>query len=162
MKDYAKIASSLYALVSGYNASKEDKPVQWTKSPKKVFKEVHRLCTSAPILAFTNVTKPFKQCTNASGIGLGAVLYQDQDGVDRIIRYGSRGLNKGEANLTTNKLEFLALKWVITTCFHKYLYGNNFIMHSDNNPLAYMLTTAKLDATSHRLVAQLATYNVKV
>ena len=35
-------------------------------------------------------------------------------------------------------------------------------MHSDNSPLAYILTTARLVAMNHRWVAQLATYNLKV
>ena len=87
------------------------------------------------------------------------MLYQEQDGVDRFTEYGIRGLNKGEANYTAHKLEYIALKWAITTCFQEYLYGTNFTVYLDNNPLAYMLTTAKLNATCHRWVAQLATYN---
>ena len=37
-----------------------------------------------------------------------------------------------------------------------------FTVYSDNNPLAYVLTMAKLDATGQRCVAQLATYNFKI
>ena len=32
-------------------------------------------------------------------------------------------------------------------------------IYTDNNPLTYMLTTARLDATGHRWVAALAAYN---
>ena len=47
------------------------------------------------------------------------------------------------------KLEFLALKWVIMEQFHGYLYGNHFLMYTDNNPLTYVLTSAKLAVTDH-------------
>ena len=35
-------------------------------------------------------------------------------------------------------------------------------MYTDNNPLTYILTTAKLDATGQRWVAVLALYNFKI
>ena len=43
--------------------------------------------------------------------------------------------------------------------FHEYLYGNQCVMFTDNNPLTYVLTSAKLDATGHHWVAGLANYN---
>ena len=39
--------------------------------------------------------------------------------------------------------------------FHEYLYGNHFVVYTDNNPLTYVLTNAKLDATGHHWVAGL-------
>ena len=46
--------------------------------------------------------------------------------------------------------------------FHEYLYGSTFNVYTDNNPLTYVLTTAKLDAASHRWVASLANYNFRL
>ena len=46
--------------------------------------------------------------------------------------------------------------------FHEYLYGGHFEVYTDNNPLTYILTTAKLDATGQRWVASLANYNFKI
>ena len=37
--------------------------------------------------------------------------------------------------------------------FHEYLYGGHFEVYTDYNPLIYILTTAKLDATGQRWVA---------
>ena len=62
-------------------------------------------------------------------------------------------LTKSERNYPVHKLEFLALKWAITDKFHEYLYGSQFQEYMDNNPLTYVLTMAKLDATGHRWVA---------
>jgi hypothetical protein len=50
----------------------------------------------------------------ASMLGLGAVLYQEQDNQKRVIAYASRGLSKSEKNYPVHKLEFLALKWAVT------------------------------------------------
>ena len=87
--------------------------------------------------------------TDACLGGLGAVLYQLVDGREHVIAYASRSLNKAEKKYPAHKLEFLALKWAVTKKFHNYLYGNNFTVYTDNNPLTYVLTTAKLDATGH-------------
>ena len=63
----------------------------------------------------------------------------------------------------SEKLEFLALKWAVTEKFRPYLYhAPSFNIHTDNNPLTYINTTAKLNATSHRWVAELADYNFKL
>ena len=83
--------------------------------------------------------------------GLKAVLYQVQNVVKRVIAYASRSVNKNEKNYPVHKLEFLALKWAITDKFHDNLYGGNtFDVYTENNPLTYILSTAKLDACSHR------------
>ena len=117
----------------------------------------------APILAYADFTKPFKLHTDACGTGLGAVLYQTrEDGTEAVIAYASRSLNKAESHYPAHKLEFLTLKWAVVEKFHEYLYGSTFDVHTDNNLLTYILTTAKLDAASHHWVASLANYNFRL
>ena len=99
---------------------------------------------------------------DASLNGLGAVLYQTQKGFDRVIVYASPSLKPSEKNYTAYKLEFLALKWSVTEKFHDYLYGSLFEVITDNNPLTYILTTAKLGATGQRWVASLSDYNFTI
>ena len=79
-----------------------------------------------------------------------------------MIAYASRTLSKSERNYPAYKLEFLALKWSVCDRFHEYLHGGNFEVLKDNNPLTYILTTAKLDATGRRWVAILANYNFSI
>ena len=98
--------------------------------------------------------------TDASDLGLGAVLYQqDENGKNRVIAYAGRTLSQAEKNYPAHKLEILALKWAVTSRFHEYLYGGEFAVYTDNNPLTYVLTSAKLDATGQRWIAALANYN---
>ena len=121
------------------------------------------MCIQTPVLDYANYQKPFKLHTDASENGLGAVLYQKQDDdTEHVIAYASRTLSKSERNYDTHKLEFLALKWSITERFHEYLYGGHFEVYTDNNPLTYILTTAKLDAIGQRWVASLANHNFKI
>ncbi len=46
--------------------------------------------------------------------------------------------------------------------FHDFLYGSTFTVVTDSNPLTYILTTAKLDATGYRWLAALSTFNFKL
>ncbi|XP_052797464.1 uncharacterized protein LOC128229702 [Mya arenaria] len=71
-------------------------------------------------------------------------------------------LRRSERNYPAHKLEFLALKWAVTDKFHDYLYGNKFEVTTDNNPLTYILSSAKLDATGHRWVAALSAYDFDI
>ena len=97
---------------------------------------------------------------DASENRLGAVLYQKQDdGTDHVIAYASWTLSKSERKCDAHNLEFLALKLSVTERFHEYLYGGHFEVYIDNNPLTYILTTAKLNATGQRWVDSLANYN---
>ena len=101
--------------------------------------------------------------TDSSSEGLGAVLYQKQNGKLRVIAYASRSVSKSESHYPAHKLEFLALKWAVCEKFHEYLYGSNmFEVYTDNNPLTYVLSSAKLDACGQRWVAKLANYNFTI
>ena len=103
--------------------------------------------------------------TDASQEDLGAVLYQKQQGRMRVIGYASRTLTPAETkyHLHSGKLEFLVLKWAITEHFRDYLfYASDFTVYTDNNPLTYVMTTAKLNSTGHRWVASLADFHFKI
>ena len=160
---YAQVAKPINALIAGENAKFKKRKVHWTEECQEAFDKLKEICSSTPILAYADYTKPFKLHTDASEKGLGAVLYQTQeDGSDRVIAFASRSLSKTERNYDAHRLEFLALKWAVTERFHEYLYGGVFEVFTDNNPLTYVLTTAKLDAAGQRWVAALANYNFSI
>ena len=149
--------------MSGENANKKKTLVDWNDECQEAFKKLKQLCSQTPILAYANYKKPFKLHTDASENGLGAVLNQKQDDdTDCVIAYASQTLSKSEKNYDAHKFEFLALKWSVTERFHEYLYGRHFEAYTDNNPLTYILTTARLDAARQRWVASLANYNFKI
>ncbi|MCG8032787.1 MAG: reverse transcriptase, partial [Candidatus Thiodiazotropha taylori] len=169
IKDYAKIARPLNDLLIGHCTSKKQKLKKakktefvWTEKQQDAFDTLKEKLMRPPVLAYADYSKPFKLHTDASTTGLGAVLYQNQEGMDRVVAYASRSLKQSERNYPAHKLEFLALKWAVTEKFHDYLYGANFDVVTDNNPLTYVFTTAKLDATGQRWLAELSNYNCSI
>ena len=163
VKDYAKVARLLNILISGENAAKKKKLVEWDEQCQKAFDALKDLCTSTPILTYADYKKEFQLHTDACEKGLGGVLYQkDENGLQRVIAYASRSLSHTERNYPAHKLEFLVLKWAVTDRFHEYLYGGKFDVFTDNNPLTYILTSAKLDACGQRWVASLANYDFRL
>ena len=149
-------------LIFGENAKKKSAPVKWGPEKQNAFDKLKGLCSQAPILAYANYRKPFQVYTDASEIGLGAVISQIQEGNEPVIAFASRTLNKAERQYNAHKLEFLALKWAITYQFYEYLYEDIFEVFTDNNLLTYILTSAKLDATGQRWVTALSIYNFKI
>ncbi len=93
---------------------------------------------------------------------IGAVLCQEQDGETRVIVFACRPVRWSEQNYSTYKPEFLALCWAVAQKIHDYLYEHKFTVTIDYNPLTDILTTAKLDATGHRWLADLGAYDFDV
>ena len=165
VQDFAKIAKPLHLLtgtVKGKNGKKHPVPWTWETPQQEAFDTLIKRLTEPPILAYPDYSVPFELRVDASLNGLGAVLCQPQDGLIRVIAYASRGLKRAERNYSSNKLEYLALRWAVTQKFHDYLYGHHFVVRTDNNPLTYVLTTAKLDAVGHRWLADLSTYDFEL
>lgn len=140
-------------------------PVQWTPEHSAVVARLVDMLIKPPILAYPDFNLPFILHTDASNEGLGAVLYQEQNSKLRVIAYGSRSLTPAEKNyhLHSSKLEFLALKWAICDKFRDYLYyAPTFTVYTDNNPLTYVLSTARLNAVGHRWVGELADFHFNI
>ena len=167
IKDFSKIAEPIREVITGlenqFKRSAKKTFVEWTEAADSAFEHLKKLCTSTPILAYPDYKLPFVLHTDSSSEGLGAVLYQKQNGKLRVIAYTSRSVSKTESHYPAHKLEFLALKWAVCEKFHEYLYGFNlFEVYTDNNPLTYVLSSAKLDACGQTWVAKLANYNFTI
>ena len=156
---FAHIAWALNKLVSGDNANHKNHLVTWMDECQEAFEKLKVACTCAPVLAYAEYSKRFTLQTDASGLELGAVLYQkDDEETPRPIAFASHSLSRCESNYPAYKLELLALKWAVCDRFHEYVYGSEFDVYTDNNPLTYINRTAKLDAVGQRWVAALASY----
>ena len=83
---------------------KERREWYWGEDQMNAFDTLKRLLTSSLILGYADSTLPYEMHTDASGFGLGAVLYQEQQGEKRVICYASRGLTKAEKNYPSHKL----------------------------------------------------------
>ena len=138
---YSSIVKPLNALLLGHPTNKKQKkkkkattPWNWCPEQQTAFDCIFEKLTSPPVLAYADYTNFFVLNTDASGDGLGAVLYQEQDSNEHVIAYTSRGLRASECNYPAHKLEFLALKWDVCDKFNDYLYGSKFTVRTDNTP----------------------------
>ena len=174
VKDFARKLKPVYDLLKVENPSTgvkkgydKRKSVSWSSELQERVNGVIDTLQSPTVMAFPNFEAPFLLNTDASAVGLGAVLYQKQgdEKLNRVISYASRTLTAAEQNyfLHSGKLEFLALKWAIADKFSDYLgHGARFTVYTDNNPLTYVMTTAKLNATGMRWVSELAVYDFDI
>ncbi len=160
--DFARIALPLHALTQGTKPKKNSKK-KFTQGScvfhwgDQAFKTHVEHLTSAPVLAFADFRIPFELYTDASGdLGrFSTVLHQVQEGQERVVAYASQCLTKPERNYPAHKLEFLALQCAVAEKSHGYLFGHRFVAYTGNNPLTYMLSSAKLDDSGFRWVAKL-------
>ena len=182
IKDFSKIAKPIYDLLTKDDSKQPQKPksktkkaksnqlpsntpITWSTDHQAALETLIEHLTNPPIMAFPRYDEPFIVHVDASHKGLGAVLYQKQDGEMRVISYASRTLSPAEKNYRyhSGKLEFLVLHWALMDPFRDYLYYSSyFTVYSDYNPLQYIKTTAKLNATGLRWVGDLSDYNFDI
>ena len=180
IKNFAQRAQPLYDLIKGEQETvcqrKSDKQkrrtqlpsntsIQWEEEHQVILEALIEHLISPPLMSYPDFSSPFILHTDASESGLGAVLYQRKDGELKVIAYASRALTPAEKNykLHSGKLEFLALKWAVSDHFRDYLYYSpKFVVYTDNNPLTYVFTSAKLNATGLRWVGELSEFEFEI
>ena len=99
--------------------------------------------TSAPILGMPRDEGTYYLDTNASDLGLGAVLSQEQDGHEVVLAYASRTLTRAEKNYDVTWRELLAVVYGLKT-YRQYLLGRNFMMRTDHSALQSLRRTPEL------------------
>ena len=131
VKDFAHIASPLHAL------TEKGREWVWTKECNDAFFDLKKRLVSSPILTLPDFSLPFLLDTDASGDGLGAVLAQTVDEVERVVAYASRALSRAEKKYCATRWEMLALVWAAHH-FRPYLYGRKFTLHTDHHCLQWL------------------------
>ena len=102
------------------SSKKRGKVWKWGSEEQNAFDRLKEALATPPILGYADYSLPFELHIDASKIALGAVLYQKQGDVKRVISYASRSLTKPEQNYPAHKLEFLGLKWAVCDKFKDY------------------------------------------
>ena len=171
---FAKVAAPLHALLGGTPKKKRGRKASspavhvaegWNETCDVSFNQLKSLLTSAPLLGYPDFKLPFILEVDASHLGLGAVLSQQQGNCRVVIGYASRGLRGSERNMdnySSMKLELLALRWAIAVKFRDLLLGADFVVYTDNNPLSYLQTSSKLGAIETRWAAELAQFRFTI
>lgn len=116
---------------------------------------------SFPTLRLPDYTKKFILQTDASLLGLGAVLQQEfEDGLHPIA-YISRSLKDGERNYPIYELELKAIHYALNK-FRPYLEGSKTIVQTDHASLKYLMQQKNLSRKVVRWVKYLQRFNIKI
>ncbi|GAU37387.1 hypothetical protein TSUD_22610 [Trifolium subterraneum] len=127
IKSYAKIASPLTDLL-------KKEAYEWNDQADFAFQQLKSAVTTAPVLALPNFHQPFILETNASGVGIGAVLHQE----GHLIAHFSKKLVPRNQKKSAYFREMLAIAEAIAK-FRHYLLGHKFIIQTDQKSLRSLM-----------------------
>lgn len=117
---------------------KKNKKFCWSEECEEAFSKLKQQLVSAPVTHGPDYKLPFVLQTDASGYGIGAVLYQPiSDKEVRVICYISRSLTRLERNYATTHRECLAVLWAIEK-LRPYLEGITFTVVTDHHSLVWL------------------------
>ena len=136
---FASIAAPLRML------TKKNAIFEWRPECQEAFDRLKNLLVTAPVLAYPTFGPgaEFTLETNASGIGLGAVLSKkQQDDQLHPIAYASRALDPNERNYAITELETLAVVWAACK-FRPYLLGYHTTVVTDHSACVSVLNSAR-------------------
>ena len=144
-KNFSEVVAPLTSLASPKTLFK------WSEKCQAAFEAPKAFLCSAPVLAAPNFARPFKLEVDASALGAGAVLLQeDECGVDHPVCYFSRKFKKHQLHYSTIEKEALALLLAIQH-FEVYLRSSSepTVVFSDHNPLVFL---NQMQNTNQRLM----------
>ncbi|CAF1504501.1 unnamed protein product [Adineta ricciae] len=135
---FSMIAEPLYkyAPVAKDQRSKGAVTEQFTLTDEALnaFQELKRILTEDLILRISDERRPFKIQTDASKIGIGAVLMQTYANGDLPVAYISKKFTTTQMNWPATEQECYAIIYAIEK-WHKYLDGRPFTIETDHKPL---------------------------
>ena len=137
IKGFAEIAKPLTDL------TKQRTPFVWSNTQQTSFDLLRRALISPPILAHPDYTLPFIIHCDACNYGMGAVLLQQIDGVEKVIMYASRLLDSAEINYSASEKECSALNWAVDK-FDFYIWGSKVKIVTDHHALCWLLKKKNL------------------
>jgi hypothetical protein len=142
----------------------KEKQFEWTDKLQETWDKVYdALITNVPFLHFPVKGVPIELATDASDFGIGAILFQQINGVVRYLSFHSRILKGAEANYSTPKKELLSIVYHIEYYRH-WLAGRYFHLYTDNQAMAFALQVhknEKRDRTVLGWLAKLSGYDFK-
>ena len=133
-KNFSGIAEPLTNLL------KKSTKFKWNVKCQDAFDRLKAILKSAPVLLAPDFDKCFKLAVDASDVGIGAVLLQeDNNGIDHPVCYFSKKFNKHQKNYSTIEKECLALILAIQQ-FEVYLTSSTspIVVFSNHNPLSFL------------------------
>ena len=153
--NFSKIAKPLTEL------TKKNRHFYWTEDCQKSFEMLREALTKAPVLAFPDISKPYKVYTDASNYAIGAAFVQDSPMGERVIQYLSHQLNETQQRWPVIEKEAYAIVYAIQK-FRPYLLGCKFTVMTDHKPLKHLFTSEMRNARVQRWAIMLDEYGCDI
>ena len=135
--NFASLTAPLSDLTK--DGPRSTRKISWTPQCAEALQKIQAILSARPVLRIPQLEVPFVLRTDASSVGLGAVLLQDLEGVLHPVVFASRKLLPRECNYSTIERECLAIVWGIQK-FVRFLWGVHFVLQTDHRPLTYLRT----------------------
>lgn len=129
----------------------------WTNICEEAFQLLKKSLVSAPVLSLPNFAKPFVIETDASEIGIGAILQQD----GHPIAYVSKALGPKTQGLSTYEKESLAILLAIDQ-WKAYMQPAEFIIHTDHKSLTHLTDQRLHTYWQQKVLTKLMSYQYKI
>lgn len=104
----------------------EPNRMQWEGPQERAFQSLKSKLSNSPILHLPDMSKQFILRTDASAIGMGAVLLQETDYIKFPVAYISKKFTQAQKNYSVIEKECFAVVWAVQK-FEPYLYGDEFL-----------------------------------
>ena len=141
MENFSRIAAPMTRLTRKWVK------FEWNDECEKSFQDLKGRLTTAPMLTTPIKGEVFIIYCDASTVGLGCILMQQE----KVVAYASRQLKQHERNYPTHDLELATVVFSIKTRRH-YLYGEKFEVYSDHKSLKYVFTQKELNSSDSRVL----------
>lgn len=164
---YGKFLPNLATILEPlHDLLRKDSRWHWSRKCDEAFATCKKMLSDKSVLQLYDVKKPLQITCDASEYGLGAVLSHVENGNEKPIAFASRSLSPSERNYAQIEKEALSIVFAVKK-FHKYLYGRDFNVLTDHQPLTTLLDlkrqgSAVATARVHRWVTFLANYRYKI
>ena len=153
--NFSKIAKPLTAL------TKKNARFRWSDEAQAAFDFLKSSLLQAPILAFPDISKPFKLYTDASQYVMGAVLMQEYDGANRVIQYVSHQFSEQKQKWPTIEREAFAIVYSLEK-LRPILIGTDVTVYTDHKPLKHLFTSEMKNPRIQRWAIILGEYACKI
>lgn len=156
---YAKFIPNFGVIASPLNALKRKNAKFVFGQPEvESFQKLKDILADPPVLKFYDPQKKIFLCTDASSVGIGAVLMQEHSDGRHPIEYFSRRLRPTETRYSAYELELLAVISAINH-FKDYLLDKHFFLETDSSAIVWLLNSPTRFNKLSRWILTLSRFN---
>jgi hypothetical protein len=159
LREYVPLYATIAAPLTDLLVAK--KTFRWTDAAQKAFDDLKTAIDQPLLLHRPDASREYVLQTDASGLGVAAVLYQEEEGQRKIISYASARLNDAQRRYHINEQECLTVVFAVKR-YRPYLEDKPFLLRTDNKCLLWLNGAKDSNAKLTRWALLLQEFNFRV